>query len=269
MTPTGGPTRFEVPRPTAAPLIVATGMALAGAGVTLSPAFGAVGAIVLVVGLIDWIGQWTDRGVQPVDADADGQTDVTLDTAQEPPRDIGRPGYRLRLPVEVHPVSAGIKGGLVGGVLMPVPALAWALLYGHTIWYPLNLLAGIAMPGVDAMPTAELQMFHPTLLAFGAALHAVMSLGLGLLFGTLLPTLPSSALGQLAWGAVVFPALWTGLSYGLMGVVNPLLQRQVDWPWFIASQFVFGLSATTVVRLTSRVRIPPAGTGPDTQSLTS
>ena len=29
------------------------------------------------------------------------------------------PGYRLRLPEKVHPISAGIKGGLVGGLVMP------------------------------------------------------------------------------------------------------------------------------------------------------
>ena len=30
------------------------------------------------------------------------------------------------------------------------------------------------------------------------------------------------------------------MSFRLMGVVNPLLQQRVDWPWFIVSQFVFG-----------------------------
>ena len=38
------------------------------------------------------------------------------------------------------------------------------------------------------------------------------------------------------------PLLWTAASYSLMGVVNPLLQARVNWPWFIVSQFVFGLS---------------------------
>ena len=35
----------------------------------------------------------------------------------------------------------------------------------------------------------------------------------------------------------------------MMGVVNPLLRKGVDWPWFIASQFVFGVvAALTVMR---------------------
>ena len=37
------------------------------------------------------------------------------------------------------------------------------------------------------------------------------------------------------------PLLWTGASYGLMGIVNPVLRGGVDWPWFIVSQFVFGV----------------------------
>ena len=59
------------------------------------------------------------------------------------------------------------------------------------------------------------------------------------------------------------PLLWTAMSYGLMGVVNPVLQERVDWPWFIASQFVFGIVAAIVVVRSEQVHIPPAGQGPD------
>ena len=59
------------------------------------------------------------------------------------------------------------------------------------------------------------------------------------------------------------PLLWTGISYGLMGVVNPALQRVVEWPWFIASQFVFGVVASIVVVRSVEVRVPPAGRGPE------
>jgi hypothetical protein len=64
-----------------------------------------------------------------------------------------------------------------------------------------------------------------------------------------------------AWGAVVLPLLWTGTCYGLMGVVNPVLQQQVNWPWFVVSQFVFGVAAAVVVFRTEMVHIPPAGHG--------
>jgi hypothetical protein len=56
--------------------------------------------------------------------------------------------------------------------------------------------------------------------------------------------------------------LWTGVSFGLMGVVNPVLQQRVDWPWFIVSQFVFGLVASIAVVRSETIRVPPAGPGP-------
>ena len=69
--------------------------------------------------------------------------------------------------------------------------------------------------------------------------------------------------GPFAWGGLLLPLLWTGTSYGLMGVVNPVLQERVDWPWFIVSQFVFGVAAAVVVLRSEMVHIPPAGPGPD------
>ncbi|MGO9922003.1 MAG: hypothetical protein ACLQIB_45815, partial [Isosphaeraceae bacterium] len=57
--------------------------------------------------------------------------------------------------------------------------------------------------------------------------------------------------------------VWTGIAYGLMGVVNPVLQDRVDWAWFIVSQFVFGVTAAVVVLRSEMVPVPPAGLGPD------
>jgi hypothetical protein len=41
------------------------------------------------------------------------------------------------------------------------------------------------------------------------------------------------------------------------------LQQRVDWPWFIVSQFVFGVAASMVVLRTAVIHIPPAGQGPE------
>ncbi len=94
-------------------------------------------------------------------------------------------------------------------------------------------------------------------------MHAVFSLGLGLLFGLLLPKLPR-VFGPFAWGALLMPLLWTAMSYALMGIVNPVLQERVDWPWFVVSQFVFGLVAAIVVVRSQQVSIAPAGEGVST-----
>jgi hypothetical protein len=40
------------------------------------------------------------------------------------------------------------------------------------------------------------------------------------------------------------------------------LQREVSWPWFVVSQFVFGVAAAIVVVRSETVPIPPAGRGP-------
>jgi hypothetical protein len=77
----------------------------------------------------------------------------------------------------------------------------------------------------------------------------------------LLPTLPSIKGGPIIWGGLVMPLLWTWASHGLMGVVNPVLQRYVDWPFFILSQIVFGIAASLVVVRTEQVAVPPAGPG--------
>jgi hypothetical protein len=96
----------------------------------------------------------------------------------------------------------------------------------------------------------------------------VMSLVLGLMYGVILPAFPDIRGGPMLWGGVLMPLLWTGASYGLMGVVNPLLQKEVDWLWFVASQIVFGIVAALVVVRSEKIAVTPAGAGPDTASLT-
>ncbi len=61
---------------------------------------------------------------------------------------LGEGGHRMRLPVEVQPLSAGVVGGLVGGVAMAVVALAYGLIAQGSLWYPVNLLSAAAMPAM-------------------------------------------------------------------------------------------------------------------------
>ena len=88
----------------------------------------AVGAIVFILGLARWINQLLPgrgelheprvepaRRPQPVAA---CPVDVERVAA-------GHARLSLRLPARVHPISAGIKGGLVGGLVMPLPALVY------------------------------------------------------------------------------------------------------------------------------------------------
>jgi len=121
------------------------------------------------------------------------------------------------------------------------------------------------------MSDAQLEQFSLTLLVAGIVIHAMISTIFGLLYGVLLPTLPDipgalaksrPAVSTLAWGGLIFPILWSSISYSLMGVVNPVLQVRVNWPWFIASQFVFGIVAAIVVGRSETIPVPAAGHGP-------
>jgi hypothetical protein len=241
------PSSLEMPRPTAAPLVLVLGMTLLAAGVALGLGFLVVGAAVVVTGLAIWIGQLlpgrghvhelTEARPLAVTAAAPGGVERLRP---------GMPGYRLRLPEDVHPISAGLKGGLVGGVLMLVPALLWGLFSGHGLWYPVNLLAGIVLPGIGQMSVPELEQFHTMLVVVALVVHVAMCMVIGIVFGVLLPTLPEIP-RPIAWGGLLMPILWTGASYLAMQMVNAVLPGYVNWPWFIVSQLVFGITMPAVV----------------------
>jgi hypothetical protein len=161
----------------------------------------------------------------------------------------------------LRPLSAGVVGGLVGGLLMPGPAVLWGLLTERGIWYPVNLLAGMVDRSIGNQSLEELKQFHGDWLITALVLHATLSLVFGIVYGLALPRLPVIP-GPMCWGSLLMPMLWTGISFGLMGVVNPVLQQRVNWPWFIVSQFIFGLVASIAVIRSETIPIPPAGTGP-------
>jgi hypothetical protein len=254
------PDSVEMPRPTAAPLVLALGITLLAAGVALGTGFLVVGAAVVVAGLSIWI-------VQLLPGRGHVHESLVEPARPLPVRAVpgvvehlrpGMPGYRLRLPQDVHPVSAGLKGGIAGGAAMPVPALLWGLLSGHGLWYPVNLLAGMLLPGVGRMTVPELERFNPTLLVAALIIHVAMSVVIGLIFGVLLPTLPAVP-RPIAWGGLLMPIVWTGASYLAMSVVNPALPGKVSWPWFLLSQLVFGITMPAVVLGAKRLPRPLAG----------
>jgi hypothetical protein len=53
-------------------------------------------------------------------------------------------------------------------------------------------------------------------------------------------------------GGLIAPVLWSGLLYSIMGILNPVLENNIDWVWFMASQFAFGVVAGLVVMRQSR-----------------
>jgi hypothetical protein len=113
-----------------------------------------------------------------------------------------------------------------------------------SLWYPINLLAAVAMPGMAHASVTELRAFDGTALVLGIVAHGMISVLAGLLYAVILPMLPGR---HTLWGGLVAPLLWTGGLWALLGVINPVLNARVDWAWFVVSQIAFGLAAGYVV----------------------
>src|SRR5437868_7131550 len=113
-TPSGPDDSVELPRPTAWPLVLSLGVALAAAGVVTGPAFLLVGPVVCVAGLVGWSGELMPGAGhvhEPLAEPAHRPRPVTGAPGTVERLQAGRPGYRLQLPQRVHPISAGLKGG--------------------------------------------------------------------------------------------------------------------------------------------------------------
>jgi hypothetical protein len=257
-------TGVEMPRPTVWPLVLALGLTLLAAGLLTNLVFSLLGAALCAVSLRGWIGELAPGAGTHVEAlalEAARPRPVQPSTAGVASVTPGRPGYRARIPERIHPYSAGVKGGAVGGVLMAIIAILYGLVSGRGIWYPVNLLAAIVTPRFNEASLASLEAFSPLALLAGVLIHAVASLSLGLVLAVIMPMLPRR---PFVWGCVVAPLLWTGAVYGLMGVLNPVMNAHVQWGWFVISQFGYGVAAVFVIVRSEQVAaIASASPGPE------
>ena len=244
-------------------MVLSLAIAFIAAGVAIgSMVFAAIGGLLLIVSLWKWFGELLSESAHQHELPTAPQpSPITGRSGLVEMRKPGMAGYRSRLPEKVYPISAGLRGGFAGGLVMPIPALTWGVLSGHGLWFPVNLLAGMALPGIQTLTVPELEEFRPALLLIGVIIHVVMSVVIGLVYGVLLPLMPARPRWQLIFGGVIIPLVWTGFSGGLMGIVNPILQHYVNWYWFALSQVVFGLAAAVVVVSSEKVQVAPAGSG--------
>jgi hypothetical protein len=236
---------IEMPAPTVWPMVAALGVTLMGGGLVTNVLVSAVG---LLLSLISAVGWWRavlpQTRVERVPLPAKGVKPVLPSAATVGQLKPGEASHRVRVPVEVQPYSAGITGGLVGGVAMAVVALLYGIRAQESLWYPINLLAGIAIPGMARLSLEQLRAFSLLALIIAVLAHGVLSLLTGLLYAVILPMLPRR---HMLWGGIIAPLLWTGLIWAVLGIVNPVLNARIDWPWFIASQIAFGLVAGFVI----------------------
>jgi len=99
--------------------------------------------------------------------------------------------------------------------------------------------------------TASLKAFHLDSFLLATGIHLLTSLLVGLLYGAMLPMIPRH---PILLGGLVGPILWTGLLHSILELLNPLLNQLISWPWFVASQFAFGIVAGLVVVRQEQVR---------------
>jgi len=241
----------QLPAPTAWPIVLAFGITLLAAGLVTSASVGILGALLSVTGCVGWFRDVFPHEKEetiPVEMEAPSAIATTRREVERLP--IAPELPRALLPLETYPVSAGIKGGLAGSVAMAVLACLYGLLKQGSIWYPINLLAATAYSQSLQFTTASLNAFHLDSFAIAVVIHLLTSVLVGLLYGAMLPMFPRR---PIFLGGVVGPVLWTGLIFSVLELVNPLLNKHIDWVWFVASQVAFGVVAGLVVERQQRV----------------
>jgi hypothetical protein len=243
----------ELPAPTPWPMVLAFGITLGFAGLVTNLIVTAVGVVLAVAGTVGWF-----RDVLPVE-------DVERIPLRPPalrPRPVrsmpdvvahlvaGQAGHRVRIPAEIHPYSSGVWAGLAGGAAMAALAGLYGLVAYGSVWYPINLLAAVAMPAMAQYDAAQLAAFNGTALGVAVVAHVVISMFVGLVYAALLPMFPRR---PELWGGLIAPLVWSGLLWATLDLINPTLDARIDWRWFVASQIAFGLAAGLVIARTERI----------------
>jgi len=239
------PKSVVMPAPTAYPFVFALGGALLAFGLLTNVSVSVLGVILWLFGAVGWF-----REVLPHEhhEEIPVVTGISAPVPELVPEvvrlHIAAEVPRAWLPLKIYPISAGVKGGLAGGVAMALLAMLYGLIFFRSIWYPINLIAGSLYDAPTIPPMEALMHFHFGWFLFALAMHLTMCLLVGLLYGAMLPMLPTR---PIILGGIIAPLLWTGLIYHTLGFVNPLLDAKINWVWFAASQVAFGVVAGIVV----------------------
>ena len=241
---------IEMPAPTAWPIILAFGLTLVFAGLVTSLSVSLLGVILAVTGCIGWF-----REVLP------NERHESVSTVEKPaPISTSRSQVavvewmsqklpRARLPLEIYPISAGVKGGLAGSVAMAFLAMLYGIISRRGMWYAINVLAAGFFP-IQHAP-AQIGAFQWDSLLIASVVHLLVSLLVGLLYGALLPMYPRR---PILLGGVIAPIGWSVLVHSVIDFIAPPLNQKIDWTWFVLSQVGFGIVAGVVVSRQERIR---------------
>src|SRR5215472_7365685 len=245
-----GSVEIKVPASTAWPLVLSFGFTLMFAGLLTSASVSVLGVVLAVSGCVGWFCELFPQEHEETVPVIFEEYRIATERRVVERVPVAPDLVRAWLPLETYPISAGVKGGLAGGVAMAVLACAYGLLKTGSIWYPINLLAAVVYAQSLSLETAQLNSFHADAFAIALGLHGLVSILVGLLYGVMLPMFPRR---PIILGGLIAPALWSGVLYFMLGLLNPLLESHIDWVWFMASQVAFGIVAGLVVLRQSRM----------------
>ncbi len=241
------PNVIQLPRPTSWPMVLSLGLSLILAGMVTSVVVAIFGLVLAIASSIGWF-----RQVLPHEA----HEAVPLEDAAIAPSSVRTLLIPTKSCAEQYTydsfhLTTGIKGGVAGGIAMIVPAIVFSLIKFHSLWYAMNLLAAGGFVNWASASDAFLCQFHLQGLLAALFIHGLTSLLVGLLYGAMLPMFPRYPIVS---AGVIAPLLLSGILHSTLAVLSPILNQRIDWPWFVLSQFAFGLVCGFVVNLQTKVR---------------
>ncbi len=131
-----------MPAPTAWPFAMAMGSALTFTGLLTDVSVSVLGGILTICGAVGWF-----RQVLPLEhhealaVETRGACRRSSSARGHAAGSRGTGATRLAADQDLSHLG-GVKGGLAGGVAMAILAVIYGLAMYHSVWYPINLLAG-------------------------------------------------------------------------------------------------------------------------------
>jgi len=241
-----------LPAPTAWPMVLALGLSLMITGMVTHWVISLLGLVLALRSAVGWFFEVLPHEHHVAVAVQTEEIKISSTRTARRAAPLGE-DHRKLLPIETFSITAGIKGGIVGGVAMVVPAALFGLISFHSVWYAVNLLAAGGFISWAGESNAFLAQFHLQGLLAATAIHGLTSVLIGLLYGAMLPMFPWK---PILTAGFIAPFLWTGILYSALGVISPVLNARINWLWFVISQIAFGLVCGFVVNLQVKVRTP-------------
>jgi uncharacterized membrane protein YagU involved in acid resistance len=244
---------IQLPAPTFWPIVFAFGLTLVFAGIVTHWSITVVGVVITLRATVGWwhnVIPHEEHEEVPIEPEL-RPAPIEVETRSVVRLRAGEQGHRVAIPTEAHPYSSGIWGGLAGGAAMAALACLYGLVAQHSIWYPINLLAGVVIPGMGEATTEQLRAFNGLALVAATVGHIGISILMGIVYAVMLPMFPKYAP---FWAGILMPLFWSGVIASALNVIDPAMNGRINWPWFVVCQLAFGLVGGYVIARSTSIK---------------